>query len=257
MAMIKDDRPQRANRPPSEHDVPGRAPWMAALALAAVILGLFPGRASAQITVADISSTHTSSLLARIERHVDDAVLAEVDDIRDSHLAAGEQLARSLVKQEPESADAHYWLGVVLGIRTENTGGLGKLNLGREVFGISVRVLELDSLHAGGQELMGRVHANIQRLNWVTRRIALSGDVGDRVGDSSWELAIAYFERACQLDPGALAPRIELARIHLERDDPAKGRGLLEEVLAREPTTLVEERMLEEAARLLREHGQG
>lgn len=231
-----------------------RSRWRAATVFAGLVLGVFPGDVTAQITVPEISSAHTASLVARVESHVDDAVLAETDELRDSHLAAGEQLARFLVEQEPGSADAHYWLGMVLGIRTENTGGLAKLGLGREVFDISVRVVELDSLHAGGQELMGRVHANIQRLNWVARQVALSGDLGDRVGESSWELAIAYFQRAVELDPDALAARIELARIHLERADRARGRSLLEGVLAREPGSRLEARLLEEAERLLQRH---
>ena len=191
------------------------------------------------------------NLLAGVRTQVDAAVLAESDRDRDAALDAGEALVRTLVAQDPGSAEAHYWLAAVLGIRAENAGGLGKLALGREVFRVSARVLELDSLYAGGHELMGRVHANIQRLPWMARRMALRGGLAETVGASSWEVSMAYFRRAMELDPEAPAPRFELAKIYLERGRRAEGRALLEGLLSLDLSAPVEMRMAREIRDLL------
>ena len=131
-------------RPKRQTRIPGL------LCVSAVLWVLSPATLWGQLSAPPITSTYESAQVVRIQELVDAALLTESDELRDSNLNAAEVFARSLVEQEPESAEATYWLAVVLGIRTENTGGLGKLSLGREVFALSARVVALDSLYAGG-----------------------------------------------------------------------------------------------------------
>ncbi len=211
-----------------------------------------PGRAAAQeVRLPPVAATHDASLRRRVEAEVHAALLAEDDDARDAHLEAAERLARHRVAQDSSSADAHYWLAVTLGIKTEHSGPWQKLTTGREVFFTTARVLALDSLHAGGHELMGRLHAAVMRLPWLVRSFALRMGMGQVLGDASWAEAEAHYRRAAELDPVAIAPRLELAKLLVGQGREAEAGPVLAAAVAIPPRDLVDERMLEEARGML------
>jgi len=198
-----------------------------------------------------VAAIHAPTLHRRVEAEVHAALLAESADVRDAHLAAAEQVARYLVAADSADAEAHYWLAVALGIRTEHSGPFQKLTTGREVFFTAARVLELDSLHAGGHEMMGRLHAAVMRLPWVVRKLAMSLGMGQALGEASWSRAEDHYVRASELDAGAIAPRLELAKLYLEQERQGEARPVLA-VTARIPArTEVDRRMLAEARRIL------
>ncbi|NJD18347.1 MAG: hypothetical protein FIA95_03565 [Gemmatimonadetes bacterium] len=214
---------------------------------------LCPSEAAAQeVRLPPVSATHDAALFRRVEGEVHAALLAEDDETRDTHLEAAERLARHLVAQDSTSADAHYWLAVALGVRTEHSGPWEKLTTGREVFFTTARVLALDSLHAGGHELMGRLHAAVMRLPWLVRSFALRMGMGQVLGDASWAQAEAYYRRAAELDTAAIAPRLELAKLLLGQGREAEAGPVLAGAAELPARGTVEERMREEARALLR-----
>lgn len=198
---------------------------------------------------------HVTGLFSRVEREAHAALLAGDDGERDRRLAAAEQLARHLVERDSLSADAHYWLAVVQGIRTEHAGPWQKLTTGKEVFFTTARVLALDSLHAGGHEMMGRLHAAVMRLPWVVRSFALRMGMGEALGEASWDRAEFHYRRAAELDPGGVAPRLELAKLLLSRGRAAEARPVLAALAAIPPRSEVDRRMLDEARGILARTG--
>jgi hypothetical protein len=199
-----------------------------------------------------VAGTHEATLYHRVEQEVHAALLATDDGSRDGHLDAAERIARHLVERDSLSADAHYWLAVALGVRTEHSGPWQKLTTGREVFFTTARVLELDSLHAGGHELMGRLHAAVMRLPWLVRSFALRMGMGQVLGDASWAEAEAHYRRAAELDATAIAPRLELAKLFLDQGRDAEAGPVLAATVELPSRSAVDERMLEEARTLLR-----
>ena len=222
----------------------------AALALC-VGVGLPEGASGQELSLPEVAPVHEASLYNRVEAEVHAALLANDDDARDRHLDAAEQVARHLVAQDSLSADAHYWLAVALGIKTEHSGPLQKLTTGREVFFTAGRVLELDSLHAGGHEMMGRLHAAVMRLPWLVRGLALRMGMGQVLGHASWEQAEAHYRRAAELDAGAVAPRLELAKLYVQQERIPEAMPVLAALVTLQPRNTVDRRMLVEARGIL------
>lgn len=218
----------------------------ALLALAGAAPGhpLGAAYAAAQLTLdRDIPAVHDERLFNRAEREIHGALLAADDARRDAHIAAAEQVARHLVGEHDASADAHYWLAVALGLRTEYGGPLEKLTTGKEVFFAAARVLELDPDHAGGHEMMGRLHAAVMRLPWLVRTMALRMGMGDALGEASWARAEQHFRRAAELDAGAAAARLELAKLLLSQDRADEARPVLGRLVELRPRDEIDRRI--------------
>jgi hypothetical protein len=215
--------------------------------------GLLPPGASArqEVRVVDVAPAHETTLFRRVEGEVHAALLTEDGDARGRHLAAAEQIGRYLVEQDSMSAEAHYWLAVTLGVKTEYSGPFQKLTSGREVFFTTAKVLELDPEHPGGHEMMGRLHSAVMRLPWLVRGLALRMGMGQVLGEASWERAEHHFLRSAALDPSAIAPRVELAKLYLDQDRVQEARPVLLAVAALRAGSVVDERLLDEARALL------
>ena len=199
----------------------------------------------------DVEASHRATLFQRAENEVQEALLAESDDDRDRHLDVAEQVAQYLVDSDSTDADAFYWLAVAQGIKTEHSGPFQKLTSGKQVFFTTAHILELDSLHAGGHEMMGRLHAAVMRLPWLVRKLALSMGVGEALGEASWEEAEARYVRSAELDPGRIAPRFELAKLYLDRDRPADAWPVLRGLVRMTPRDRLDEGMLRDARAML------
>lgn len=223
----------------------------AALAFALLGASTAGGVAGQVVELVPVEATHQAGLFRRVEAEVHAALLAESDDTRDAHLAAAEQVARYLVSADSLDADAHYWLAVALGIKTEHSGPFQKLTTGREVFFTAARVLELDSLHAGGHEMMGRLHSAVMRLPWLVRSLALRMGMGQALGEASWARAEEHYRRAMELDASAIAPRLELAKLYVQQERAVEARPVLAEVARIQAQSEVDRRMLDEARGIL------
>jgi Tfp pilus assembly protein PilF len=127
------------------------------------------------------------------------------------------------------------------------------VRLAEEVRRQALRVLELDSLHAGAHHVLGQWHAEVRRLSGVSRffaRHVLGAEVLDQ---ASWDQAVRHLERAVELAPQGIIHHLELARVYLDRDREADARDELREVLQRpalEPTDPLHK---QEAVRLMGE----
>jgi hypothetical protein len=226
-----------------------------AAALATTVAGT-PAALPAQVPPPPptLQGLHQDRLERRVEEQVRRALLAAADgeaEARERHLEAAGTVSRALAQGYPESARAWYWRAVVLGVKTEFAGPFEKLRVGPRVLDATLRTLELDPRHPGGHELMGRLHAAVMRLPWVVRQVALQAGMGDSLHGASWEQAERHFRIAAAEDPGALAPRLELGKLLLERDRSREAVRVLRELVALRPGHEVERRLWTEGDSLL------
>jgi tetratricopeptide (TPR) repeat protein len=209
------------------------------------------GRAALEIPLV-VASTHVHETSGRIEREIHAAVLAKDEAaVRDAHIERALILARQLANDAPDDADAHYWLGVALGLRTEYSGAFSKLTSGKACYEATARALELDPDHAGAHELLGRIHAGVMRLPWLVRKLGGSLGMNDALGQASWESAEEHFVRAAELDPRAISPRLELGKLLDDRERPEEARAWLQRALEISPDGDLDAFMQSEASELL------
>lgn len=199
-----------------------------------------------------VASTHMHETSGRIAREIHAAVLSKEDGpVRDARIERALILARQLATDAPLDADAHYWLGVALGLKTEYAGRFAKLTSGKACYEATARALELDPDHAGAHELLGRIHAGVMRLPWIVRKLGGSLGMNDALGQASWESAEEHFVRSAELDPRAISPRLELGKLLTDRERPDEARAWLEQALEIAPAGDVDALMQEEASALL------
>jgi tetratricopeptide (TPR) repeat protein len=189
----------------------------------------------------------------RVEREVHAAILAKNEpDLRDAHISRAVELGRRFVESSSESAEAHYWLAVSLGLETEYSGPFAKLTTGKACYEATARALELDPDHAGAHELLGRIHAGVMRLPWLVRKLGASLGMNDALGEASWESAEDHLRRAAELDAEAIAPRLELGKLMVELERPDDAPPWWDRALEIEPGNELDRAMLAEADSLLR-----
>lgn len=75
--------------------------------------------------------------------------------------------------------------------------------------------------------------------------------MSDALGEASWETAEQNFIRATELDARAIAPRLELGKLLIERDRQPEAGRWFREALAIEPGNELDRAMQEEARGLL------
>ncbi|MGD8281092.1 MAG: hypothetical protein PVF69_08045 [Gemmatimonadota bacterium] len=155
---------------------------------------------------------------------------------RDAWLVRSEGAAREAVALRPEEADANYWLAAALGLRADVAGGRSKITLAREAYEVAQHTLELDSLHAGANHIVGRLHAGAKRLSWLNRMIARALGLGEILGEASWESAERHMRIAAEREPDELVHLHDLGKLLLEqRLDVEQGRAILQDVAGRSP----------------------
>lgn len=178
--------------------------------------------------------------------------LATDPDTARHRFAQAVAYARRAVEVRPDGAEGHLWLAVSLGRRALSVGPRPRVEYAREIREEAERTLALDPDNAGAHHVLGAWHAEIRRLNGVTRWIARRLLGGDVFGDASWTSSLHHLEAAVALDSASLTHRLELARVYMDlgRDDDARRQA--REVLAL-PTKDPEDPLHKDAARRLLE----
>ena len=200
-----------------------------------------------------------------IDLHLADAressalgLLDETPEARASWLVRAEEVARAAVAIDSTHADARYWLAASLGLRADVAGGRDKISLAREAYRHATRTLELDSLHAGANHIVGRLHAGARRLSWLNRLIARTLGLGEILGEASWESAERHMRIAAERAPGELVHLHDLGRLLLQqRIDVEEGRAILSDLAARTPRHDLDAHYIRRAQESLAELGEG
>ena len=233
--------------------------WSAVLGVELGVL-LVGGQVGAQVPRRPEAGTTTAEV-ARLVEEASSAVtsaLGEPDeDVRRSILIRAAELADSAIVIDSTSVDAHYWRAAARGVRTEIDGGRTRVELAAAVHEDAMWILAVDPDHAGAHHLMGRLHAGVERLNFLTRFVALRLMGGGALSGASWESAEAHFRAAMEADPEAPEHRYELAAVLADTDRDDEAREMLLDLLASPGDETTSDYYLEKARRLLDEMNGG
>lgn len=138
------------------------------------------------------------------------------------------ELARRAIAARPNEAAGHFHLARALGREALTVSARERTKYALDVRSAALRALSLDSLHAGALHVMGRWHAEVMRLNSVTRMIARTFMGGRVFGEASWAKAVSLLERANALEPNRTVHQLALAQIYRDTGETQKARAMYE-----------------------------
>jgi len=183
-------------------------------------------------------------------------LLDETEELRKAWLVRSEEAARRAVELAPDRVDTSYWLAAALGLRADVEGGQTKISLARESHAWAVRTLQMDSLHAGTNHLLGRLHAGARRLSWINRMVARTLGLGEILREASWESAERHIRIAAEQEPDQLVHIYDLAKLLIDQELAfGEGVALLEGLARREPRHALDDHWVRRARASLKELG--
>ena len=160
-------------------------------------------------------------------------------------------LARRSVEAAPEEARPHATLAAALGRLALFEGGKRKVELAREVRSEAELATRLDPSDFAAFVVLGILERELATLNPFLKAFART--FFGRLPEGSKEGSAAHLERAVELAPDYITPRVELARTYLELDKDADAQRELEAALALRPREEADRIRLGEARELLEE----
>ncbi len=134
--------------------------------------------------------------------------------------AEAEQDAKRAVELRPSDPEAHFSVARAIGRVALSLGKKERVRYAKEVRAQALETLQLDSVHAGANHVMGRWNAEIMRLSGFSRFMAKNFLGGDVFGTASWAEAVRYMERAVALDPVRITHHLDLAEVYRDRKKP-------------------------------------
>lgn len=152
------------------------------------------------------------------------------DPVRDSLYRAAEQHARRAVELAPDDADARFALAFAVGKAALTKGRRERVKYAIEIREQALRALELNPRQDGALHVLGRWHAEIERLSNIEEFFA-KRFLGAKVfGEASWEQASASLERAIEIRPDYVYHRLGYAEILVDMKRFADARAQLDAI---------------------------
>jgi FimV-like protein len=199
-----------------------------------------------------LDSTNAEAL-GKASRSAVDLGEAEPDGAKRKALyRSGEQYARRAVAANPRDAENHFHLARALGRTALSVGVRERVKYGSEIRGVGLEALKLDPNHPGALHVLGVWNAEIMRLNGVERFFAKNMLGGRVFSQANWKDAVAYMEKAVQVDPTRLTHKLDLGKIYMDTKDHVKARQMLEAVVNGAQTDVNDPSYKKEAAELLK-----
>ncbi len=158
---------------------------------------------------------------------------------RDSLYALAERYAARAVASDSAGADGHFALAAAIGTGSILLGNDARIRRAGIIRREALRAIALDPRHDGAYHILGRWNAEIMRLSGLSRFFARNFLGAGVFKQASWKKAIAFMEKAVEIDPGRIQHHLELARIYSDRkrwEDAEAQLHLVESLPAREIT---------------------
>jgi tetratricopeptide (TPR) repeat protein len=176
---------------------------------------------------------------------------------RDSLYSLAERYAARAVAANIQGADGHFALAAAVGRASLGLGTEARIRRAGIIRKEALRTIELDPRHDGAYHILGRWNAEIMRLSGLSRFIARNFLGAEVFKQASWKKAIAYMQKAVELDPGRIYHHLELALIYADCKRPADAETQLhavESLPAREVMDSVYKRQGAELRQRLAKH---
>ncbi len=141
---------------------------------------------------------------------------ADEEDRRKDLLKQAETHARAAIEGHADDVGRRFALAVVLGIRTDIEGGRTKVNTASELHRELDAILEFDPQHARARHMLGRLHAGVRRMNWMTRWIATNLLGGGELKKATWQAAEEHLGFAEQQAPEVSGHHLQLAALYAD-----------------------------------------
>jgi tetratricopeptide (TPR) repeat protein len=141
----------------------------------------------------------------------------EKDPVRDSLYVVAESYARRATVAKPDGADGHFVLANAVGRTSLTKGKKERIVHAAEIRAAARRAIELDPKHDGAYHVLGRWHAEIQRLSSLQRFFAKNFMGAAIFNEASWDEAERLMRLAVSLRPEWIYHRLDLAEILMDR----------------------------------------
>jgi tetratricopeptide (TPR) repeat protein len=164
-----------------------------------------------------------------------------------------EGFAARALHLDAERVEARYWRVAALGRQALSAGPMEAAALADRIWEGSLEILELDPAHPGAHHALGRLYYEVMTLSGARRFLGRTFSRGRALDEASWPRAEEHLRRAVELAPDMVLYRLDLARFHLQRGDPALARAELRRVVEEADPGSPDRAFALEARRLLRE----
>lgn len=171
-------------------------------------------------------------------------------DAAKARLVELEDSASALAAARPDDVDTQFLLAVVLGARAELEGGRTKMRIAEKLLEQLSAVLALDPEHGGALDMMGRLHAAVMRMDWLTRVIATRILGGAELRSASWDEAERLLQSAIAAEPCVGDHYYQLASVYADRGKRTLALDRLSEFFELGPTADVDPRVYSRATSL-------
>lgn len=138
------------------------------------------------------------------------------DPVRDSLYLAAEAYARRAVRLAPRDANAHFALATALGKAALTKGKKERVRYALEIRDAAVQSLALDPRHGGSWHVLGRWHAEIERLSNIEEFFAKKFLGAKAFGEASYAEAARHLEQAVAIRPDYVFHRLDLAEVYVD-----------------------------------------
>jgi regulator of microtubule dynamics protein 3 len=127
------------------------------------------------------------------------------------------------VAVRPDGIDGLYWRGAAHGRRAMNASPGYATELAQQVYDDAHAILELDSLHGGAHNLLGKLSYEVMSLSRFERAVGRLFMGNEALSNASWELAEEHLRTAAEAWPDLVLFQFDLAQLHRKRgnDDDA------------------------------------
>lgn len=170
---------------------------------------------------------------------------------RDSLYSLGRGYAEAAVQANPQGADGHYVLAMVLGRLSRTKGSKERVRFAKLIYDEATKALELAPDHDAAHHVLGAWHAEVRRLSGVQRFFAKALFGGGFMSVATWDKAVEHLERAVAISPTHVYHRLELAEVYVDLDRYTKARELLASIAPLPVADVLDPQYKQEAAALL------
>ncbi len=123
----------------------------------------------------------------------------------------------------PDGIDGLYWRGAAHGRRAMNASPGYATELAQQIYDDAHAILEIDSLHGGAHNLLGKLNYEVMSLSRFERAVGRLFMGNEALSSASWELAEKHLEAAARAWPDLVLFQFDLAQLYRKRgrDDEA------------------------------------